>query len=120
MTASARLPLARLARWGCHAVGMLAVGILAVVGARADSVGASQPPGCPVLLTEIECRVYHEERRLARSTQEKARFEAKYATLLRERSSLCPPQAGAPEPAGTIPVSPNPVHRPLAGRKISM
>ena len=119
MTTSARLPLACLARWGCHAVGMLAVGMLAV-GARADSVVASQTPGCPVLLTEIECRVYHEEKRLARSVQEKARFEAKYATLLRERSSLCPPQADAPELAGPIPVSPNPRQRPLAGRKISM
>ncbi len=114
MTTSARLPLACLARWGCLVVGMLAV------GARADSVVASQTPGCPVLLTEIECRVYHEERRLARSSQQKARFEAKYATLLRERSSLCPPRADAPELAEPIPVSPNPGHRPLAGRRISM
>ncbi len=45
---------------------------------------------CPSLLTERECLDYRMEQRQARSEADRALFEDKYTTLLKERSRLCP------------------------------
>jgi len=45
---------------------------------------------CPALLTEMECHDYFTAQRQARSAADRTRLEGTYASLLKERSRLCP------------------------------
>jgi hypothetical protein len=92
--------------------------VLGMTALSGGSLGASRQLDCPALLTERECLAYHDERRLVRSTQERAQLEARYAVLLRERANLCPSSHAPLAEPGKIQSTPK--RRPLAGRKISM
>lgn len=64
------------------------------LAANADAGRAEGKIICPFLLTERECHDYQAAQRQARSGLEMASLEEKYATLLKERSLLCPQLIG--------------------------
>lgn len=62
--------------------------------AQNDTTRAAEP--CHALLTERECHAYIGQLEHAGSTRERAELEASYASLLKERSRLCPSQREVP------------------------
>jgi hypothetical protein len=90
------------------------------LGANADTGQNVGQIACPTLLTELECNNYQAEQRQARSEEERALFEDKYTTLLKERSRLCPLPISLKEAEETKGSLDTKRLRLFAGRKIGM